>query len=361
MFNGKLPTGFNSYWSFDNGSLKFGDEIIVKKTSKLTNAQNAGGQLFYFGKDTTDCADYASNFISGENYVIQTAIDLGMVESVKIGTTAITGFAYTNKQLTIPVAQIASLANGDAVMEIVTATADYSADVTIADCVITSENEYRKVMGENGVYTLKSSGYVVLGNDITFTSAYAGHGDGSGSVDKVFAGTLDGKGYAIKNIIISGPALIEQLGGSGVIKNLAIINATHTVSNVGLLLNQNYGKVENVFISGLMASRSVINVCYGKGKISNVIVDVEKVASVDYTGAVVRTLQGTATNCYATSDTFTTIYHAATGTATNCEFKATNAELLAYFNGTLPTGFNSYWTISNGSLSFGNNVVMSAN
>ena len=227
--------------------------------------------------------------------------------------------------------------------------------------VVTSENEYRKVMGENGVYTLKSSGYVVLGNDITFISAYAGHGDGSGSVDKVFAGTLDGKGYAIKNITISGPALIEQVGGSGVIKNLAIINATHTVSNVGLLLNQNYGKVENVFVSGLMASRSVINVCYASGKISNVIVDVEKVASVDYTGAVVRNLQGTATNCYATSDTFTTIYHAATGTATNCEFQATNAELLAYFNGTLPTGFNSYWTISNGSLSFGNNVVMSAN
>ena len=169
------------------------------------------------------------------------------------------------------------------------------------------------------------------------------------------------KHYAIKNITLTGNGLIEQTGGSGVIKNLAIINATHTASNVGLLLNQHNGKVENVFVSGLMASRSVINVCYASGKISNVIVDVEKVASVTYTGAVVRTLQGTATNCYATSDTFTTTYHTSTGTATNCEFEATNAELLVYFNGTLPTGFNSYWTISNGSLSFGNNVVMSAN
>ena len=330
--------------------LKFGDEVIYKPTVKLTNAQNAGGQLFYFGKDTTNCANYASNFISGENYVIQTAIDLGMVESVKIGTTAITGFAYANKQLTIPVAQIALLANGDAVMEIVTATADYSADVTIADYVVTTETEFKSVFSGTATFT----NYVVLGNDITFTSSFVGH-------QGVFSGTLNGKGYALKNLTIpeAGIGLSSEMNGQ--VKNLAILNVTHN-GDGAVVANQSRGLIDNVIITGIAGGHSTLaNVMYS-GTVSNSIVIVEQNArNAETSASIVRSMKGTATNCFAVSKSFVNTFNNPTGTVNNCDIKTSAEDLVALFNGTLPTGFNAYWSLSNGSLSFGNNVVMSAN
>ncbi len=86
------------------------------------------------------------------------------------------------------------------------------------------------------------------------------------------------------------------------------------------------------------------------------VVNIEKVEGATHISAVVNSIRGAVINCFDVSTTFESVFNATSGnssgiawmeTATNYEFKATACELLTvYFNGSLLTGFNNYWSFN---------------
>ena len=71
------------------------------------------------------------------------------------------------------------------------------------------------------------------------------------SADQPFSGTYDGAGKTIKNISGNG-ALFDTVGEKGVIKNVKMVNCSVVGNNQALLVKNNYGKVQNCDINGVV-------------------------------------------------------------------------------------------------------------
>lgn len=93
------------------------------------------------------------------------------------------------------------------------------------------------------------SGYYELGADIDLNGAALSLGMiGTGAADG-FIGTIDGRGYAIKDILnTSEGSVFGTLGQTGVIKNLMISDYQFYSSAIGLF-DKVYGTIEGIYIS----------------------------------------------------------------------------------------------------------------
>ena len=112
-------------------------------------------------------------------------------------------------------------------------------------------------------------GYYVLSNDIDFagkdpvtsfchyswkTDDMEKHQGQSGAVG--WCGIFDGQNHIIKNLTLIGngqDGLFGVVGFSGVVKNLALVNASNQAGG-GLLFNQVFGTAENIFVSGTVTN-----------------------------------------------------------------------------------------------------------
>ena len=93
----------------------------------------------------------------------------------------------------------------------------------------------------------------VLTTDI-YLSRYYAAGGGSLGRGAVFEGTLDGRGHAIVGVRISDGnvrnAFFKEISPSATVKNLKLIDAEVSGSDVAVLTVFNYGVVENVSVTG---------------------------------------------------------------------------------------------------------------
>ncbi|MDR0426313.1 MAG: Ig-like domain-containing protein [Clostridiales bacterium] len=112
------------------------------------------------------------------------------------------------------------------------------------------------------------SGYFILTENIDYNASFASFcgrwnsgGNASVSSSTGWVATFDGRGHYIKGISLAGSTVVAgglfgDIGAAGVVKNVAFIGATlATRSNPparydGFLAWENYGLIENVFISG---------------------------------------------------------------------------------------------------------------
>ena len=183
-------------------------------------------------------------------------------------------------------------------------------------------------------------------------------------------GTIDGCGYAIKNLKINtSHGDYAQSGGLfsliyGEIKNVAFINATVDNGAVwasGAMLCgtlKSTGVISNVFISGKVLIQG--NNCGGivwtnEGTVKNCIVALETNNTTEYCSAGVKV--GGASNCYGISSTFKQL---SVQQGTKCY--ENNAAFLSNVT-SLPeaNGWNSYWKLANGTLYFGKTNVFAKN
>ena len=104
--------------------------------------------------------------------------------------------------------------------------------------------------------------YFNLGNDIDFSTYESRLRKIGISAEKAFEGTLDGKGFKISNLSISGGddynGLFGVIGENGVVKNLIINNLdiNCTGSQVGGIAGRMLGKLENCHVSGTIIAKN---------------------------------------------------------------------------------------------------------
>jgi hypothetical protein len=165
-----------------------------------------------------------------------------------------------------------------------------------------------------------SATYIVLANDIDAT------GQTFVPSRTNFTGILDGQGYAVINLTISGTTqnvgLFKQAGGNAVIKNLNFINPIINTNqaNSGLLIGQINAtgavSIENINVSGLVTNLSAAQWTHGGliGHISAANQVTVRNVSVDYTfnapsgGANIGGILGVGNNNTALSITVTNAF-----------------------------------------------------
>ena len=131
----------------------------------------------------------------------------------------------------------------------------YAADGTSTDAVtkfISSESDFMDLMLDCGMNATEGNTYI-LTTDI-YLSRYYAAGGGSLGRGAVFEGTLDGRGHAIVGVRISDGnvqnAFFKEISPSATVKNLKLIDAEVSGSDVAALAVFNYGVVENVSVTG---------------------------------------------------------------------------------------------------------------
>ena len=126
-----------------------------------------------------------------------------------------------------------------------------------------------------------------------------------------FSGTLDGNGYAIKNLKINATTSYQGLIGyadaNSTIKNLNINNAN--IQNTGRitagLVGQNYGAIGNCSVSGVMKSSGehsiggLVAINYGDVTNCSTNMDIEGANGCVQIGGLIGLNYGDVSNCYA--------------------------------------------------------------
>lgn len=117
---------------------------------------------------------------------------------------------------------------------------------------ISSESDFVDFIVDCGIGATEGKTYI-LTTDIYLTRYYAA-GGGSLGRGAVFEGTLDGRGHAIVGVRISDGnvqnAFFKEISPSATVKNLKLIDAEVSGSDVAALTVFNYGVVENVCVTG---------------------------------------------------------------------------------------------------------------
>jgi len=153
--------------------------------------------------------------------------------------------------------------------------------------------EYRKDFSDNELLVIPIStaaqlnavrnnlvGRYILVNNIDLS----GNWTPIGTSANPFTGIFDGNGYTISGLTInsnniSPVGLFGDIGSSGIIKNLGLINVNITNNNqygtAGGIVGWNYGIVQNCYVTGI-------------------------VTGAEYTGGIVGVNRGTVQNCYVT-------------------------------------------------------------
>ena len=98
--------------------------------------------------------------------------------------------------------------------------------------------------------------HFILGNDIDFSGTTV---IPVGNITTVFTGTLDGDGHVLRNLVLQmvaaeNVAVFGYVGGSGVISNLGIENATVSGRQfVGGLAGRNIGHISGCHVTGVVS------------------------------------------------------------------------------------------------------------
>ena len=371
--NGGL-NGFNSFWKIIDGELYFADTPVIQKSSTISFELPSGQrQLFAFSKSVEGpiATTYGSNYYKG-GHCLELPIDVGGVNSVEFISTdgsynvvkpALAGYDPATKIIKFGWASINATPVGDYEIIIYAENGNaYSSNIVVADFVVFDKAEFLSMMATYDKQGAAAK-YIALGADIDF----GGETFTNTNIDAnaiTFSGTFDGRGYAIKNIKVGSYGIFGYLGSSGVIKNVALINASQVEIGGSLLVAYSWaGTIENVFVQG--TTGGIGGILYNDNgstvKVKNCIAIVDSTNSgnwgLDRGAVVANASNGSKANAqynYAISSNFAGSF----GTDSTNLYTSTSG-LLTALNGQLPSGFNSYWSFNaNGELCFGNNVVI---
>lgn len=140
--------------------------------------------------------------------------------------------------------------------------------------------------------------YYRLGCDITLNEGWTPISD--------FAGVLDGNGYTIKNLNISGKnhaGLFEKV--SGVVKNLTVYGDISAGKVAGIIAGENYGTIENCVTSGtIFVNTDYAGGICGKnnGVVRNCLSSLYSITSGSFAGGISGGNFGTLESCLAATN-----------------------------------------------------------
>ncbi len=381
--NYRVHTAGAHTYDVPTGALTNGD---VNCTVCGTKVAQTIAAVSNYSKDANDSASSLPSAIQGT------------VSAIEInGTNVGTSLDLTN----VTAGEAAQL------VTVVTDTTTYYYYATVCTNVLTSAEEFFTAINAD------FGGYYVLGQDINFSANKVNYsndgvwntigwkGTEAGDISKYvqFTGVLDGKGYALKNVTLRGHngtnltqginACLFGYTNGATIKNLMADltidgEVAGTIKNAGLIGNAVGGTVvENCVVvlktkSGGYGSNKTVGAIAGtlgaNSKISNCVAILNTSAGITSTtnfGTVAGTAGGDAAgieNSYgiyvgAEGDTWTPVLKADGGLTiaqtsavyNGCDEFTTGVSALSDAN-----GWNSYWSLADGTLKFGDETIISA-
>ena len=363
------------YWSKDaDGAFLFGDEVVV-----------AGPEVVTAVVDTViDLSAAAENMV---------ALDIAAIleEDPDFDINDIIGITYYGGgDIEYSVSEGSLLLEdgidaGEYDIVIMTSTKNYRVSVTVATTIIDTPDEltaFDTLIKTEGTAQDSVTGYYLLGADIDMAKSDYVFGDLAGAYDdttaRYFGGTFDGNGYAIKNATVGNKGLFWYITDSGIVKNLAVIDATalgyfsngtqsqQNVTSSNLFADWNLGLIENVYIGGEVGyGNTSYSGVFGqnRGRLVNVVLDITvntaheggytylsalgySDPSATYTNVILITSYADvayASGAPMAAPAGVTVYQAATVAAAAEDF-----------------GFGSFSKGEDGAVSFGDEVVIAA-
>ena len=159
---------------------------------------------------------------------------------------------------------------------------DFTAPALIVTKKITDLDSFRAISAiekliNGGGYYMFSNDVVLSGQDrfiryynntVDYTIG-AGNGQNGSTVDRPFVGTIDGNGYSLYNLGMSGwygkVGFINNLGATGVLKNLGFIDVTlHGQSSI---VANGSGLIENVYVKYKIYGSKITGAEFAKDQI----------------------------------------------------------------------------------------------
>lgn len=191
----------------------------------------------------------------------------GNLATVTMNGSAITGCSYADGILTL-----ANFGSVTGETEFVATFEEKSGDIVtyittvnfkaiVITRIISDKTALDEVFHPEGIIT--TTGYYVLANEIDYNNenfAPVGGNWNGATYDSPFTGTLDGRGFAIKNIKMCADDSGIFRNNRGTIKNLAFTDVdfggTFTggngITNGAFLAIHNFGTIENIYVQGKM-------------------------------------------------------------------------------------------------------------
>lgn len=364
--NGKVNlVGFDkNIWDISQKTMPIfkNDQGFKAVLSEKVNGSKNGGELFYFSKNVTTPAGYASKYVEKGYYKIALPEAIkGTVTAVNLGANAVENFAFdaSSKTLKIPVSALNGVSCGQYNVLISTTDGTYRCEVTVADSVLYNGADVRAVL--NNQETLGASGvdndvYIILDGDIAWDWTIFPSGWG-----KHLYGTIDGKGYAITDMRVTA-YLFHTIQGGSKIKNIAFLNVSYGGDSSFLCVENGAFTVENVAIT------YSAGVCVGlvKSMVGNVVVRNTILVCNSTTYGYVDTYNSAKTltldNSYCVTSTGAIKTPTSTEDTNYINAQATVCSDLATLlakSENLKAFSSDYWSVENGSVLFGGNVVIS--
>ncbi|MBQ6921964.1 MAG: hypothetical protein IJQ66_02630, partial [Clostridia bacterium] len=340
--------GWSAYWSIEDNKWYFSDKkIYVIKTTV---------------SDDTEILINRATVAEDNKYtvILPAQVDVTEIESVSDGsiTIPIISADAENNSVTFDLTQIQS---GEKELIFESENCVYKfANSLIVDMIITTVEEFNAFGEIVKADETTINSYYILGADINYGGEY--WSAGCNGHNTKFRGTLDGKGYSIKNFKAQRGLFGDMIEGS-VVKNMYLDVKLDGDWQGGAVCWWNYGRIENCAIVLNITKGDgtyfggVVHSNYAAGIISNCIVNIES-----YTGndkgrkfnAISDSGSGIPTNCYAVSPYSSAMYGSvATGLYANEETFLAEITVLPVEN-----GWSGYWSIEDEVLYFGGTVVL---
>lgn len=201
-------------------------------------------------------------------------------------------FIVNDGKLTIKRAKVQDIGipYGEHDMVVLCGQKEYLGTITVITKVINTAEEFADIyLGYGNNPTVDNGyqygGYYVLGRNIDATGItmspqvkeiLGGAYDNSRS-DKIstwgFVGTIDGRGYTIKNLTVGQYGVFGSVGDKGVIKNIAFTDIKGQISTYAFAGNFG-GTLENVYISTSSKFRAITKYTSRNAKFKTVLIEV---------------------------------------------------------------------------------------
>lgn len=315
-----------SVWS-SSESIK----TLTFEVAKITKQQTTlSGILYDFDKSSSD--DYVITLPSGYTDVTNNSV-------VRLGAHSVAFEAGNDGEtltVTIPYSAISGIAVGDYTLLIDTEEVIYRQAVSVVSKIIRTEAEFTQLYSYIKTSTVgRYEGYILLGADLDFAGfeynkepwnvagfsvlsydsdmgALASSNWDSMDAAQGMLGTIDGRGHTIKNLTLRTYGLFTKLAPTGVVKNIAFVDAVFVGDDTTTIAKYNAGTVDNVFVSvktppasNKKRSAAISNQLLSTARISNCIVLYSGISTLDATVAAVAQITragAVVTNTYAVTD-----------------------------------------------------------
>ena len=281
-------TSFDSaYWTENAEGILYGGELVV--SARLRIVDETFVDLSTANDDGAVALDLSNITKRDSAFTADAVTDVYLYNGAEAGA----DIAHSVSEGSL---LLSGLATGRYDIVIATATAEYRVPVFVVTMVIDSEEDliaFDTLIKTEGTAQDSVTGYYLLGADIDMAESDYVFGDLAGAYEddtaRYFGGTFDGNGYAIKNATVGNKGLFWYITDSGIVKNLAVIDATalgyfsngtqsqQNVTSSNLFADWNLGLIENVYIGGEVGyGRDNYSGVFGqnRGDMVNVVLDI---------------------------------------------------------------------------------------